>query len=89
LSQRKVEITLNLRDAYKAPKRRRAKRALRIIKTKAARIVKAETVKISEEVSKYIYSYSVEKVPRKISLVIEKTEEGEAWVRLRGEEAGQ
>jgi hypothetical protein len=28
-------------------------------------------------------------VPRKISLVIEKTEEGEAWVRLRGEEAGQ
>jgi ribosomal protein L31E len=89
LSQTRVEVTLNLREAYRAPKWRRAKRAINIIRMKAARIAKTESVKISEELTRLIFSSSVERIPKKLSLVIEKDEEGEAWVRLRGEGTGE
>ncbi len=89
MSQTRIEVTLNLREAYKAPKWRRANRAINIIRMKAARIAKTESVKISEELTRLIFSSSVEKIPRRLSLVIEKDEEGEAWVRLRGEGAGE
>lgn len=76
---------MNLREAYKAPKIRRAKRALNIIKEKASRIAKAEKVKLSEELARFIHSRSVEHPPRKVELIIEKDEDGNAVVRLGGE----
>ncbi|MEM0444724.1 MAG: hypothetical protein QXO86_04030 [Nitrososphaerota archaeon] len=89
MSERRLEITLNLRDAYKAPKMRRARRALNIIKRKAERVAKTERVKISEELTRFIHSKSVERPPRKITIVVEKDEEGEAIVRLGGEGAAE
>jgi len=89
MSQLRKEVTLNLRDAYKAPKLRRAKRALNIIQKKAARIAKAERVKISEEVARLIHSRSIERPPRKVMIIVEKDEEGEAIVKLGGEAAAE
>lgn len=89
MSETRVEVTLNLRDAYKTPKIRRAKRAINIIREKARRIAKTDTVIISEELVKFIHSKSVEHPPRKIKIVVEKDEEGEAVVRLGGEVAAE
>lgn len=89
MSQLRKEVTLNLREAYKAPKLRRAKRALNIIREKAARIAKAEKVKISEELARFVFSRSIERPPRKVTIVVEKDEEGEAIVKLGGEVAAE
>lgn len=80
---------MNLREAYEAPKLRRAKRALNIIREKAARIAKTERVKISEELARFIFSRSIERPPRKVTVVVEKDEEGEAIVSLGGEVAAE
>ncbi|MEM0482151.1 MAG: 50S ribosomal protein L31e [Nitrososphaerota archaeon] len=89
MSQLRKEVTLNLREAYKAPKLRRAKRALNIIREKAARIAKAERVKISEELARFIHSRSIERPPRRVTILVEKDEKGEAIVRLGGEGAAE
>jgi large subunit ribosomal protein L31e len=89
MSQLRKEVTLNLREAYEAPKLRRAKRALNIIREKAARIAKAERVKISEDLARFIFSRSIERPPRKVTIVVEKDEEGEAIVKLGGEVAAE
>ncbi len=78
-----------MREAYEAPKLRRAKRALNIIREKAARIARAERVRISEELARFIYSRSIERPPRKVTIVVEKDEEGEVVVRLGGEGAAE
>ncbi|MCS7146384.1 MAG: hypothetical protein RMJ28_01280 [Nitrososphaerota archaeon] len=85
MSQLPKKVTLNLRDAYRAPKLRRARRALNIIKEKAKRIAKVERVKISDEISRLFHSRSVERPPKKVTLLIERNEEDEVVVRLGGE----
>jgi len=78
------QVTLNLREAYKAARWRRGKRALKIIREKVARITKSERIKISEEVSNFIHGRSIERPPRKITIVIEREEDGGVIVRLGG-----
>ncbi len=79
-------MTLNLRDAYKAAKWRRAKRAINLLRAKILRISKAERIRLSNKVVSYIWSRGAEKPPRKVSVIIEHGEEGVVEVKLRGEE---
>jgi len=85
LSEKRLELTLNLRDAYKAPKLRRAKRAINLLRAKITRISKAQRVRLSNELVSYIWSRGAEKPPRKVPIVIERGEEGVVDVKLRGE----
>jgi large subunit ribosomal protein L31e len=85
LSEKRLELTLNLRDAYKAPKLRRAKRAINLLRTKITRISKAQRVRLSNELVSYIWSRGAEKPPRKVPIVVERGEEGVVDVKLRGE----
>ena len=85
MSEKRLELTLNLRDAYKAPKLRRAKRAINLLRTKITRISKAQRVRLSNELVSYIWSRGAEKPPRKVPIVVERGEEGVVDVKLRGE----
>lgn len=77
-----------LSDAYRAPRKKRAKVAIRILKEFVARHTKADVVKLSNKVNEYVWSRSAEKPPRRIPVVVKVLEEGEekvAWVYLSGE----
>lgn len=80
-------VTLNLRDAYKAAKWRRAEAAVALLRERVKRVTHAERVVISGGVSRYLWSRGAERPPKKVRIVVERGEEGEASVRLEGEEA--
>lgn len=86
MSERRWELTLNLRDAYEAKKWRRAKRAINLIRQKAVRIAKVKRVVIDEALNRLIWSRGVERPPRKVQVVIERVDEETAEVRLPGSE---
>ena len=71
-----------LRDAYEASRKKRAKKALNIVRRFAERHMKGEEVKISEGVNKLIWSRSAEKPPRRIKVVMRKDEKGVIEVML-------
>jgi large subunit ribosomal protein L31e len=82
MSERRWELTLNLRDAYEAKKWRRAKRAINLIREKALRIAKVKRVVIDEALNRLIWSRGVERPPRKVRLVIERIDEETARVSV-------
>jgi len=71
-----------LRDAYEASRKKRAKKALNIVRQFAERHMKGEEVKISEGVNKLIWSRGAEKPPRRIKVVMRKDEKGVIEVML-------
>jgi len=77
-------LTFSLRDARKAPPKKRAKAAINLLRKLAKRHGKAEVVKISQEVSKKIWERGARNPPRKIKVVLEK-EEDTVYVKLEGE----
>ena len=77
-------LTFSLRDARKAPPRKRAKVAVNLLRRLARRHGKAEVVKISNEVAKKIWERGARNPPRKIRVVLEK-EEDTVYVRLEEE----
>ncbi|MEM1574981.1 MAG: 50S ribosomal protein L31e [Nitrososphaerota archaeon] len=79
------EYIIPLRDVWEAPKKKRAKKAIRIIKDFAKRHMKAEEIKISEKVNELIWSRGIEKPPRKIKVVMKKDKDNIVKVELIGE----
>jgi len=77
-------VTFSLRDARKAPPKKRAKAAINLLRRLAKRHGKAEVVKISTEVAKKIWEKGARNPPRKLKVVLEK-EEDTVYVRLEGE----
>ena len=61
---------VSLRDAYRAPRKKRAKVAVRILRDFILRHTKADYVKLSNEVNEYIWSRSIEKPPRKVPVCV-------------------
>jgi large subunit ribosomal protein L31e len=57
-------------------RRTRGKRAIRLIKEFVERHFKAERVIIDNMVSEYIFSYKIEKPPRRIAVKVIKIDEG-------------
>ncbi|MCS7132124.1 MAG: 60S ribosomal protein L31 [Nitrososphaeria archaeon] len=80
--------TVPLRDAYEASRRRRAKRAINILREFAERHMKSEDVRISEGVNRLIWGRGAEKPPRKITVMMRKDKDGIVRIMLP-EEAGK
>ena len=79
--------TVPLRNAFEAPPYRRAKIAIRIIKEFTVRHMKAEQVKIKEDVNERIWARGIKKPPRRIKLEMERDEDGVVSVSLAPEAA--
>ncbi|MCS7126802.1 MAG: 60S ribosomal protein L31 [Thaumarchaeota archaeon] len=86
VTERKWEVTLNLRDAYESKRLRRAKRAITLLKEKARRIAKAKSVVIDQSLNEVFWSRSASRPPRRLKVVIEKVDDETAEVKLSGSE---
>jgi len=87
MSEEKVEAltrtyTVPLGIAYEAPAYRRSKVAIRMIRDFATRHMKATEVSIDEEVNKKIWSRGIKNPPRRITLDMERDEDGIVSVKL-------
>jgi len=74
-----------LGKAFEAPPYRRAKVAVRIIKEFAFRHMKASEVKIKAEVNELVWARGIKRPPRRLSLEMERDEDGVVSVRLAPE----
>ena len=79
--------TVPLGVAFEAPPYRRAKVAVRIIKDFTTRHMKADEVKIKEDVNKQIWARGMKHPPRRIRLEMERDEDGIVTVSLAPEAA--
>lgn len=73
-------VTLNLKELVRVPRRQRAPRAIRLMRSIVGRIMKAEEVKVSNEVNEVLWSKGIEKPPRKITVKLVKDEEGRVTI---------
>jgi len=71
-----------LRRAFEAPKYRRTKVAIRVIREFTTRHMKAKEVKIDKEVNILLWSKGITNPPRRIRLEMERDEDGVVSVRL-------
>jgi len=69
------------------PRKKRAPRAIRLIREFARRHMKAEEVLISPELNEYIWSRGIEKPPRRVKVRMEKYKDGLVKVFLAEEGA--
>jgi len=77
--------TVPLRRAFEAPKYRRTKVAVRLIREFTSRHMKATEVKIEEGVNEMLWSRGIGNPPRRIKLEMERDDEGVVSVRLAPE----
>jgi large subunit ribosomal protein L31e len=69
-------FTIPLRRAWIAPIKKRAPRAIKIIKDYLKKHMKSDIVSINVEVNKKVWDRGIEKPPRKIKIRATKDEEG-------------
>ena len=74
--------TIPLGDSRKAPRNRRAKRAIRIIREFVRRHAKASEVKIDGAVNEFVWSRGIQKPPRRVRVRVVMGEGGVATVHL-------
>jgi large subunit ribosomal protein L31e len=74
--------TIPLSKAWVSPRKKRAPRAIRIIKGFITRHMKPESISISDAVNKRIWSRGIEKPPRRIRIRAAKDEDGKVSVYL-------
>jgi large subunit ribosomal protein L31e len=79
--------TVPLGKAFEAPSYRRAKVAVRLIKDFTVRHMKADEVKIKEDVNEQIWARGIKHPPRRIRLEMERDEDGVVSVSLAPEAA--
>ncbi len=78
--------TIPLRDCWLAPRNKRAKKAVKIIREFIERHVKAKEVKIDQKLNEKIWERGIQKPPRRVKVKVKKDEEGVATVYLAEEE---
>lgn len=66
--------TIPLRDAFSAPKKKRASKAVLVIKKYLKRHVKSDDVKISAKLNEALWSRGIEKPPRSIKVKVAEEE---------------
>jgi large subunit ribosomal protein L31e len=74
--------TVPLGVVYEAPPYRRAKKAIIVIKAFATRHMKANQVSIETEVNELIWARGIKHPPRRITLEMERDEDGVVTVKL-------
>jgi large subunit ribosomal protein L31e len=72
--------TVNLREAWKAPRKRRTPRAIRVLREFVKRNMKVESVIISNEINEEVWEQSTEKPPHKLKIRAVKDKEGNVIV---------
>jgi large subunit ribosomal protein L31e len=72
--------TVNLREAWKAPRKRRTPRAIRVLREFVKRNMKVESVIISNEINEEVWERSTEKPPHKLKIRAVKDKEGNVIV---------
>jgi len=77
-----ITLTINLRKAYNAPRKKRANVAIRLLHTFIQRHFHVTYVRIDEKLNKYLWSRGAEKPPRKVTIKVNKVEEDLAEVSL-------
>jgi len=87
MSEQKMEeltrtYTVPLGVVYEAPPYRRAKKAIIVIKEFAARHMKAKQVSIDAEVNELIWARGIRHPPRRITVEMERDEDGVVKVKL-------
>ena len=87
MSEQKMEeltrtYVVPLGVVYEAPPYRRAKKAIIVIKEFATRHMKAKQVSIDSEVNELIWARGIRHPPRRITLEMERDEDGVVKVRL-------
>lgn len=76
-----------LREVFEAPRYRRAKVAIRVIREFATRHMKATEVKIEEGVNEIVWARGIRNPPRRIKLEMERDEDGIVSIRQAPEQA--
>ncbi|UCD73694.1 MAG: 50S ribosomal protein L31e [Candidatus Bathyarchaeota archaeon] len=71
-----------LQGAWKAPRWKRAPRAVRILKEFISRHMKPELIKIDQEINEQVWRKGIEKPPRRIRVRAVKDDEGTVTVYL-------
>ena len=74
-----------LRRAFEAPRYRRTKVAIRLIREFTTRHMKAKEVKIDADVNELLWKQGIGNPPRRIRLEMERDDEGVVTVRLAPE----
>ncbi len=74
-----------LRKAYYVPRKKRANKAIRIIREFVQRHLHVSEVKIGSRLNEYVWSRNCEKPPRKVKVVVRKLDEETAEVDLASE----
>ena len=64
-----------LRDAYRAPRKKRAKVAVRLVREFVERHLKAKYIKVSPKLNELIWSRSSEKPPRRVRVRVVQVDE--------------
>ncbi len=71
-----------LRRAFEAPKYRRTKVAVRVIRDFAKRHMKAKEVKLDENLNELLWSRGIGNPPRRLSLLMDRDEDGVVSIKL-------
>jgi len=74
--------TIPLRRAWISPRKKRAPRAVRIVKSFIQRHMKPEAIVVSNEVNERLWNRGIEKPPRKIRIRASKDKEGRVTLHL-------
>jgi large subunit ribosomal protein L31e len=87
MSEQKTEAltrtyTVPLGVVFEAPPYRRAKKAITVIREFATRHMKATEVKVDVEVNELVWQRGIKHPPRRITLEMERDEDGVVTVRL-------
>ena len=87
MSEEKVEeltrtYVVPLGVVFEAPPYRRAKKAIIVIKAFATRHMKATEVKIDSEVNELVWARGIRHPPRRLTLEMERDEDGIVTVKL-------
>ncbi|MGQ9469164.1 MAG: 50S ribosomal protein L31e [Nitrososphaerales archaeon] len=78
--------TIPLKRMIMAPRQRRAKRAINIIREFAIRHMKASNIKLSPELNEKIWERGIRSPPRRITVKMVKDREGTVTISLPTEE---
>lgn len=67
-------MTIPLRDAFTAPRKKRARKAVSIVKRYLLRHLKDDDIKISAKLNEALWARGIEKPPRKIRVKVTEEE---------------
>ena len=81
--------TIPLGKVLLTPDNQRAKRAINMIKEFARKHMKTQEIKIDEDVNHLVWSRGICRPPRKIRVLLTKTEEGHVLVSMYEEEESE